>query len=222
MAWSSREPPPGPEPEAVLHDVAPGAAPVGVVTECGQRHAEIARRQDAVLLAEAAGGSAVVRHGDDRRQLGGQQPQRRERCREAVASAEGHHGGALGLLRSRAGLPAGRGAAGRSARPLFAAQVPVGGGHRDARILRQLLGKLDGDRHRTVFPAGAAHGDGGVVLVLAAVPVEDRLEGQDVAFDEARDALGLEDVVADVLVEAGVRAQSGTQWGLGMNRTSAT
>ena len=84
--------------EAVLHDVAPGAAPVGVVAQRGQGHPEIPGRQDAVLFAQPAGGSAVVRHGDDRGQLGGQQPQRGQRGREAVAAAERDDGGALVLL----------------------------------------------------------------------------------------------------------------------------
>ena len=53
--------------EAVLHDVAPGAAPVGVVAQRRQGHAEVTGRQDAVLLTQPAGGSAVVRDGDDRR-----------------------------------------------------------------------------------------------------------------------------------------------------------
>ncbi len=92
--------------EAVLHDVAPGAAPVRVVAQRGERHPEVAGRQDAVLLAQPSGGSAVVGDRDDGGQLGGEQAQRRQRGGEAMAAAERDDGGAFVLL-------AGEGRAGR-------------------------------------------------------------------------------------------------------------
>ena len=44
-----------PRHEAVLHDPAPHASPFAVVAECGQRHAQVARRQAAHLRAQTSG-----------------------------------------------------------------------------------------------------------------------------------------------------------------------
>lgn len=46
--------------EAVLDHLGPGLAPVVVAAQRGQRLAQIAGRQDAQLVAEAAAGAAVV------------------------------------------------------------------------------------------------------------------------------------------------------------------
>ncbi|MNI57933.1 hypothetical protein D3C73_1130210 [compost metagenome] len=84
--------------KAVLHDIAPGPAPVGVITQGAQGHPQVSGREDAVLIAETPGTAAVVRHCDDCRQLRGEQTQGRQRRREAMTAAQGHHGGALLLL----------------------------------------------------------------------------------------------------------------------------
>ncbi len=51
--------------EAVLEDVGPGAAPVVVAAQRGQRHAQVTGREAAELLAQPARGAAVVGDRDD-------------------------------------------------------------------------------------------------------------------------------------------------------------
>ena len=74
--------------EPVLQHVAPGVAPLGVVAERGERHPQVARRQDRELLAQPPRGPAVVGDGDHGGDPVGEQLQRGERRRQAVAAAE--------------------------------------------------------------------------------------------------------------------------------------
>ena len=53
----------------VLDNPAPGGAPLVVAAQRGQRHPQVAGRQDAVLTAQPAARAAVVRNRDDRCQL---------------------------------------------------------------------------------------------------------------------------------------------------------
>ena len=78
--------------EAVLHDPLPGAAPVVVAAEGGERHPEVAGRQHAELAPQPAGRAAVVGDGDDGRRVRDDVPQRGQRGVEPVAAAEGDHG----------------------------------------------------------------------------------------------------------------------------------
>jgi len=83
--------------EAVLEHARPGVAPLVVTAERRQRHPQVARRQHPELRAQPAGRAAVVGHRDDGRQVVDDQvvdeePQRLQGRREAVATAEGHHG----------------------------------------------------------------------------------------------------------------------------------
>jgi len=64
--------------ETVLEHVAPGAAPVGVVAQGRQRHAQVPRRQDPELVTEPAGRPPVVGDRDDRGDPVGHQAQRRQ------------------------------------------------------------------------------------------------------------------------------------------------
>ncbi|CAM5512841.1 hypothetical protein SCYAM73S_08668 [Streptomyces cyaneofuscatus] len=75
--------------EPVLDDPGPGAAPVVVAAERGERLAQVAGGQDAQLLAEPAAGAAVVGDGDHGREVAGDPAQRRQGRREAHAAAEG-------------------------------------------------------------------------------------------------------------------------------------
>ena len=76
--------------EAVLQHVGPGAAPLVVAAQRGQRHPQVAGRQAAEFAADAAGGAAVVGDGDDRGQGVGDGAQRGQGRGQAVAAAEGH------------------------------------------------------------------------------------------------------------------------------------
>ena len=77
--------------ETVLHDVAPGAAPIGVVAERRERHAQISGRKNTHLLTQAPRGAAVVRHGYHGRQVGGHVAQSRKGSVQAVPAAHGRH-----------------------------------------------------------------------------------------------------------------------------------
>jgi hypothetical protein len=55
--------------EPVLHYSRPGGAPVVVAAQRRQRHPQVAGWQHAEVLAQPAAGSAVVRDGDDRRDV---------------------------------------------------------------------------------------------------------------------------------------------------------
>ena len=81
------------------------------------------------------------------------------------------------------------------------------GGDVDARDFADLFGEPFGDRYGAVFAAGAPDGEGRVALVLALVSGENGREGRGVGVDEFfRTILG-EYVVADALIETGVRSQ---------------
>ena len=70
--------------EAVLQHLGPGAPPVVVAAERGERHPQVAGRQHAELAAQPAGRAAVVGDRDDR----GQRRRRSGRRRAAAARAE--------------------------------------------------------------------------------------------------------------------------------------
>ena len=76
--------------EAQLHDVSPRQAPLGFLTERGQRHAQIAGGQDWHLLAQSAGATAVVGDGHDGGQRAGNVAQRPQRCGQSVSAAKGN------------------------------------------------------------------------------------------------------------------------------------
>ena len=77
--------------KTVLHDVAPGAAPIGVVTQRRESHAQIAGRENAHLLTQTTRGTAVIRHGHHSRQVGGHVAQSRKRSVQAVTATHGRH-----------------------------------------------------------------------------------------------------------------------------------
>ncbi len=89
--------------EAVLDHLGPGLAPVVVAAQRGQRLAQIAGRQDAQLVAEAAAGAAVVGDRDHGGQVTGDAAQRGQRGGQAHASAQGHHLGGGPLRHTAAG-----------------------------------------------------------------------------------------------------------------------
>ena len=66
----------------------PGAAPLVVAAQRGQRHPQVAGRQHAELVAQPAARAAVVGDGDDRGQLVGDAAQRRQRRGQPVPAAE--------------------------------------------------------------------------------------------------------------------------------------
>ena len=66
--------------EAMLEHVAPRQAPLGVIGQRGQGHAQVPGRQAVELAAQAPGGPAVVGDGDHRREAMGDVPQRPQ-CR---------------------------------------------------------------------------------------------------------------------------------------------
>jgi hypothetical protein len=70
--------------EAVLHERAPPAASSSSRGQRGQRHPQVARREQAQLAAQPPGRAAVVGHGDDGGDVVGEQAQRRERGVQAV------------------------------------------------------------------------------------------------------------------------------------------
>ena len=74
--------------EAVLQHVAPGVPPLAVVAERRERHAQVAGRQHVELVAEATARSAVVGDGDDGGDAVGEQAQRGQGGRQAVAATE--------------------------------------------------------------------------------------------------------------------------------------
>ena len=62
---------------------------LGVVAgQRGQRHPQVARRQHVELVPDPARRPAVVGHGDDRGELGGDQPQRAQRRVQPVPAAQ--------------------------------------------------------------------------------------------------------------------------------------
>ena len=75
--------------EAQLHDVAPGQPPLGFLTERGQRHAQVAGRQDRHLLAQSPGATPVIGDGHDGRQRAGDVAQCPQGRGQAVSAAEG-------------------------------------------------------------------------------------------------------------------------------------
>ena len=89
--------------EAVLQHVAPGVAPVAVVAQRGERHAQVARRQDVELVAQPAARPAVVGDRDDGGHVVGEQAQRSECSGEPVASAESDDAAVVRSADSRAG-----------------------------------------------------------------------------------------------------------------------
>ena len=100
--WSRISPSPR---EAVLQHPRPGDAPLVVAAQRGQRHPQVTGRQHAELAAQPPGRAAVVGDGDDRGQLVDhelvdEQPQRRERGVQPVATAEGDHRRASAARRS--------------------------------------------------------------------------------------------------------------------------
>ena len=166
--------------EPVLEDVAPGVPPLGVAAQRGQRHPQVARRQDPELLAQPPARAAVVGDRDDRGDLVGDEAQRGERRGQPVAAPErGDDRPAHSRPRSRC-----------TTKVAMSASAD--------RSRRERLG--DGDR--AVLAAGAADGEGRVAAPLAQVPRGDRLhEGDDAVEERARALLG-QDVLGDRLVDA--------------------
>lgn len=74
--------------ETVLQHVAPGVAPVAVVAERRQRHAQVAGREDVELLAQAPARAAVVSDRHDGGDVVGQQPEGGQGSGEPVPTAE--------------------------------------------------------------------------------------------------------------------------------------
>ena len=62
--------------EAMLEHVAPRQAPLGVIGQRGQGHAQVPGRQAVELPPQASGGPAVVGHGDHGSELMGDMAQR--------------------------------------------------------------------------------------------------------------------------------------------------
>ena len=78
--------------EPVLQHAGPGAAPLVVAAQRGQRHPQVAGRQHAELAAQPARRAAVVGHGDDRGQVVDDVARSaRQRRGQAVAAAERDH-----------------------------------------------------------------------------------------------------------------------------------
>ena len=75
--------------QAQLHDVAPRQAPLGFLAERGQRHAQVAGRQDWHLLAQSAGATSVVGDSHNRRQRARNVAQRPQGRGQSVSAAEG-------------------------------------------------------------------------------------------------------------------------------------
>src|SRR5690606_3502924 len=75
--------------EAALEDVPPGLAPLGVVAERRPRHPHAPGREHAELVAQTAGGAAVVGDRDDGGEVPAHVPQRPQGGGQAVAAAEG-------------------------------------------------------------------------------------------------------------------------------------
>ena len=123
--------------EPVLEHVPPGVAPLGVVAERRERHPQIPGRQDRELLAQPSRRPAVVGDRDDGGDPVGEQLQRGEGRRQAVAPAEGDD---LGVAR----IPAGLEWSWRGSLPPEVAVDEEGVDGVGAQPLGQLLG--DGDR----------------------------------------------------------------------------
>ena len=116
--------------EPVLQHVPPGVAPLGVVAERGERHPQVARRQHRELLAQPPRRPAVVGDRDHGGDPVGEQLQRGERRRQAVAPAEGDDRGVRAYPLPAEGhgalTPArGRGGRGRCRRCRCAAARPA-------------------------------------------------------------------------------------------------
>jgi hypothetical protein len=75
--------------EAVLHELAPAAPRFVVGGERGERHPQVAGREQAELTAQPAGRAAVVGDGDDGGDVVGEPPQRRQRGVQPVTAAQG-------------------------------------------------------------------------------------------------------------------------------------
>ena len=83
--------------EAVLEDTLPGAAPLVLAAQRGERHPQVTGRQDAELAAQPARRAAVVGHGDHRGQVVhhhvvDEVAQRTQGGVQAVPATERHHG----------------------------------------------------------------------------------------------------------------------------------
>ncbi len=89
--------------EPVLHDPAPGDAPVVVAAQRGQGHPQVARGQHAVLAAQRPAGTAVVGHGHHRGQVAADPAQRRQGRGQPVPAAQRHHPGCRAARLSRPG-----------------------------------------------------------------------------------------------------------------------
>ena len=81
--------------EAMLQRITPGDAPLGVVAQSGQRHAQVAGREDVVLLAQAPRRAPVVGDGDDGGDLVRHETQGLQRGEQAMPPTEGRDRGAL-------------------------------------------------------------------------------------------------------------------------------
>ncbi len=81
--------------EAVLEQRLPGAAPVVVAGQRGERHPQVAGRERVELAAQPAARAAVVGHGDDRGEPVGGPAQRLQAGRQPVTAAEGDHAGGV-------------------------------------------------------------------------------------------------------------------------------
>ena len=102
--------------EAVLQHPGPGLPPAVVAAQGRQRHPQVTRREHAELVAQPAGGAAVVGDRDDRRQVGGHAAQGGQGRGEAVPAPEGDDG-RLGRPCARCPTTPGRGRGGWSRPP---------------------------------------------------------------------------------------------------------
>ena len=133
---------------------APGAAPLVVAAQRGQRHPQVTRRQHAELGAQPAAGAAVVGDRHHRGELGrSTQPQRGQRRGQPVPAAERDTHARIAVT------------AGRHSRPRSRWTVR----DVDAAASRSRRRELLGDRDAAVLAAGAADRDGQVALALALV-----------------------------------------------------
>ena len=180
--------------EPVLHHLAPGGAPLVVPAQRGQRHPQVAGRQDAVVAAQPAARPAVVSDRHDRGELAGHLAQRRQRRRQPVPATERYRPRASLQL-----LTPDRGPGAPPARPLPARRRQGG----DAR--RQLAG----DRHAPVLAAGAAHREGDEPLALTLVAGQHHPQQLRVMIQELRGARLGENVLPHRRVLPGHRGKFG-------------